>query len=75
VRAHGTGFRLYYVWDYVWGNNRNGSQGGGSFYFAGLASFRSVLELLIAEKLLFPGSKNKIFTTIDTVQHLVLKIH
>jgi hypothetical protein len=44
----------------------------------GLASFATlgfVLELFIVKKKLFPGSENEITSTVDTFQHLVLKIH
>jgi hypothetical protein len=44
----------------------------------GLASFATlgfVLELLIVKEKLFPGGENKITPTVDTLQHLVLKLH
>jgi hypothetical protein len=31
--------------------------------------------LLVVKKKLFPGSENEITSTVDTFQHLVLKIH
>jgi hypothetical protein len=43
--------------------------------FASFATLRFILELLIVEEKLFPGSENEITPTIDTLQHLVLKFH
>ena len=42
---------------------------------AGLAPFGFVRELLIVEKHLFPGGKNKVRPAVDALQHLVLKLH
>jgi hypothetical protein len=43
--------------------------------FAGFAAFGLVPELFIVEEKLFPGGKDKISSTVDAVQHLVLKFH
>jgi hypothetical protein len=55
-------------------------RGGGAEYgdplgFASLATLGFILELLVVKEKLFPGSENEITPTIDTLQHLVLKIH
>jgi hypothetical protein len=42
---------------------------------ASLAAFRFVLELLVVKEKLFPGSENEITSTVDALEHLVLKIH
>src|ERR1700733_3210267 len=43
--------------------------------FATLTPFGLVPELLVVEKHLFPGGKNKIRPAVDALQHLVLKLH
>jgi hypothetical protein len=42
---------------------------------ANLATLRFVLELLIMKEKLFPGSENEVISTVNTLEHLVLKIH
>jgi hypothetical protein len=42
---------------------------------AGFAPLGLVPELLIVEKHLFPGGKNKVRSAVDALQHLVLKLH
>ena len=51
------------------------SQGRNSLRFAALAPLGLVPELLIVEKHLFPGGKNKVRPAVDALQHLVLKLH
>lgn len=43
--------------------------------FASFATLGFVLELLIVKEKLFPGGENEITSTVDTLQHLVLKFH
>jgi hypothetical protein len=54
---------------------RSRPQNGYALVFASLTSFRFVLELLIVKEKLFPGSENEVISTVDTLEHLVLKIH
>jgi len=54
---------------------RRRAEYGDSLCLASLATLRFVLELLIVKEKLFPGGENKITPTIDTLQHLVLKLH
>ena len=54
---------------------RSRSQHGYALAFAGLTSFRFVLELLIVKEKLFPSRENEIISTVDTLEHLVLKFH
>jgi len=54
---------------------RNRSQNGYALAFASLTSFRFVLELLIVKEKLFPSRENEVISTVDTLEHLVLKIH
>ena len=54
---------------------RNRPENGYALALAGLASFRFVLELLIVKEKLFPGSENEVTSGVNTLDHLVLKIH
>ena len=54
---------------------RNRAQHGYALTFAGLTSFRFVLELLIVKEKLFPSRENEVISTVDTLEHLVLKFH
>ena len=54
---------------------RNRAQNGYAFAFAALTSFRFVFELLIVKEKLFPSRENEVTSTVDTLEHLVLKIH
>jgi len=40
-----------------------------------LATLGFVLELLIVKEKLFPGSENEVTSAVNTLEHLVLKIH
>jgi hypothetical protein len=54
---------------------RNCAQHGDAFRFAAFATLGFVLELLVVEEELLSGGENKITSTIDTLEHLVLKFH
>jgi hypothetical protein len=54
---------------------RNRPENGYALAFASLTSFRFVLELLIMKEKLFPSRENEVISTVDTLEHLVLKIH
>ena len=47
----------------------------GTLCFALLAVLGVVLELFVVKKQLFPGRKDEIGPTVDTLQHLVLEFH
>jgi hypothetical protein len=51
------------------------AEDGNALCFARFTSLRFVLELLIVKEKLFPSSEDKIFSAVDTLQHLVLKFH
>ena len=55
--------------------SRRGAQHGDAFRFAAFATLGFVLELLVVEEELLSGGENKITSTIDTLEHLVLKFH
>ena len=59
----------------VLSGRRRRAEHGNPFSFAGLATLGFVLELLVVKEKLFPGGENKITSTVDTLQHLVLKFH
>jgi len=42
---------------------------------AGLAAFGFILKLLVVEKELFPGGKNKFCAAIYALQNLILEFH
>jgi hypothetical protein len=46
-----------------------------SLGLTGFTTLGFVLELLIVEKELFSGGENKVTSTIDALEHLVLKFH
>lgn len=48
---------------------------GDALGLAVLAALRFILEILVAEKDLFPGSKNELAPAIDAGQYLVLEFH
>ena len=54
---------------------RRSTEHGNPFGLARLAALGFVLELLVVEEKLLPGGENKIPPTINTLQHLVLKLH
>jgi hypothetical protein len=58
-----------------WSLRRSSAQNRYPLALAGLATFRFVLELLIVKEKLFPSRENEIISTVNTLQHLVLKIH
>jgi hypothetical protein len=54
---------------------RNCAEHRNPFRLAGFTTLGFVLELLVVEEELFSGGKNKIASTINTLEHLVLKFH
>jgi hypothetical protein len=54
---------------------RGCSDHGETLGFASFATFGLVLELLIVEEQLFSGGEQKLSTTVNTLQHLVLEFH
>src|ERR1051326_9109480 len=55
--------------------SRSGSQHAGPLRFARLTPLGLVLELLVVEKQLLPGSENKIRAAVHALQSLVLEFH
>jgi hypothetical protein len=51
------------------------SQNGDTFGFTNLTALRFVLELFVVKKKLFPGGEDKVSTTVDASQYLILKFH
>ena len=51
------------------------SQNGDTFGFTNLTALRFVLELFVVKKQLFPGGEDKVSTTVDASQYLILKFH
>ena len=54
---------------------RSRAQHGYALAFAGLTSLRLVLKLLIVKEKLFPSRENEVISTVDTLEHFVLKFH
>ena len=52
-----------------------GAEDSDPFGFAGLAPLGFVAKLFVVKKELFPRGEDEIRTTVDTLQHLVLKFH
>ena len=51
------------------------TEDGDPFGLTSFATLGFILELFVVKKKLFPGSENEITSTVDTLQHLVLKFH
>ena len=68
-RTTGAGFDLGVV------ARRSSPHARGPLGFAGLTALGFVLELLVVEEQLFPGSENEFAAAVDTLQNLVLKFH
>jgi hypothetical protein len=51
------------------------AENGDPLGFASFATLGFVLELFVVKEKLFPGSENEITSTVDTLQHFVLKFH
>ena len=73
ARAGGLGFDLGVA--LVLTGRGGGAEDGDPLGFASLATLGLVLKLFVVEEQLLPGGENKITATVDTLQHLVLKIH
>jgi hypothetical protein len=72
-RAGGLGLDLRVAVVLAWWRGR--AEHGYPLRLARLAAFGFVLELLIVEEKLFPGSENEFIPTVDALEHLVLKFH